>query len=175
MACQNLSCSRHDIAGKLHYHFAQNCNHTLISNTCNHKCLYMYTGVNEKNHWISNTIIHHIFSFELICNHGTVKRNGNYIHLFHVHKGDMNICSPEKSHISRGQRPREIWLFRGWTHFHISLLCKGNECFIPPVQRFGEFCQMKSFGHLCLQNHYFGTSLELYRYMTKALNLENFE
>jgi hypothetical protein len=28
-------------------------------------------------------------------------------------------------------------------------------------QRFGEFCQMKSFGHLCLQNYYFGTSLEL--------------
>ena len=26
---------------------------------------------------------------------------------------------------------------------------------------FGEFCQMKSFGHLCLQNYYFGTSLEL--------------
>jgi hypothetical protein len=33
------------------------------------------------------------------------------------------------------------------------------ECFIPPGQRFGEFCQMKSFGHLCLQNYYFGTSL----------------
>jgi hypothetical protein len=32
--------------------------------------------------------------------------------------------------------------------------------FIPPGQRFGEFCQMKSFGHLCLQNYYFGTSLE---------------
>jgi hypothetical protein len=43
----------------------------------------------------------------------------------------------------------------------ISPLCKGNECFIPPGQRFGEFCQMKSFGHLCLQNYYFGTSLEL--------------
>jgi hypothetical protein len=40
----------------------------------------------------------------------------------------------------------------------ISPLCKGNECFIPPGQRFGEFCQMKSFGHLCLQNYYFGTS-----------------
>jgi hypothetical protein len=28
-------------------------------------------------------------------------------------------------------------------------------------QRFGEFCQMKSFSYLCLQNYYFGTSLEL--------------
>ena len=60
-------------------------------------------------------------------------------------------------------------------HIFISPLCKGNECFIPPGQRFGEICQMKSVGHLCLQNYYFGTSLELYRYMTKALNLENFE
>jgi hypothetical protein len=33
----------------------------------------------------------------------------------------------------------------------ISPLCKGNECFIPPGQRFGEFCQMKSFSYLCLQ------------------------
>jgi hypothetical protein len=56
--------------------------------------------------------------------------------------------------------PRAIWLFRGWTNF-ISPLCKGNKCFIPPGQQFGEFCQMKSFGQLCLQNYYFGTSLEL--------------
>ena len=90
----------------------------------------------------------------------------NIIHLFPVHKGDMNICSPEKSHIYD--------YFEGEQSF-ISPLCKGNECFIPPGQRFGEFCQMKTFGHLCLQNYYFGTSLELYRYMTKALNLENFE
>jgi hypothetical protein len=34
-------------------------------------------------------------------------------HLFPLHKGDMKICSPEKSHISRGQRQREIWLFEG--------------------------------------------------------------
>jgi len=46
----------------------------------------------------------------------------NIMHLFPLHKGDMKICSPEKSHISRGQRPREIWLFRGWTNFHISLI-----------------------------------------------------
>jgi hypothetical protein len=69
---------------------------------------------------------------------------------------------------------REIWRFvhprkvaRGkydyleCEHIFISPLCKGNKCFIPPGQRFGEFCQMKSFGHLCLQNYYFGTSLEL--------------
>jgi hypothetical protein len=69
---------------------------------------------------------------------------------------------------------REIWRFvhprkvaRGkYDYFEgeqifISPLCKGNKCFIPPGQRFGEFCQMKSFGHLCLQNYYFGTSLEL--------------
>jgi hypothetical protein len=34
----------------------------------------------------------------------------------------------------------------------ISPLCKGNKCFIPPGQRFGEFCQMKSFGHLCFHH-----------------------
>ena len=56
----------------------------------------------------------------------------NTIHLFPLHKGDIKICSPEKSHVSE------------------------YECFIPPGQRFGEFCQMKS-----IQNYYFGTSLEL--------------
>ena len=82
------------------------------------------------------------------------------IHLFPLHKGDMKICSPEKNHISRGQHVREIWLFRGWTNF-ISPLCKGNKCFIPLGQCFGEFCQIKSVCHLCLQNYYFGTYLEL--------------
>ena len=82
------------------------------------------------------------------------------IDLFPLHKGDMKICSPEKSHISRGQRPGKYDYFEG-EHIFISPLCKGNECFIPSGQRFGEFCQMKSFGHLCLQNYYFGTSLEL--------------
>jgi hypothetical protein len=57
------------------------------------------------------------------------------IHVFPLHKEDMKICTAEKSHISRGQRPREIWLFRGWANF-ISPLCKGNKCFIPPGQRF---------------------------------------
>ena len=74
----------------------------------------------------------------------------NTIHLFPLHKGDMKICFPEKSHD----------YFEGEKIF-ISPLCKGNECFIPPGQRFGEFRQMESFGHLCLQNYYFGTSLEL--------------
>jgi hypothetical protein len=81
---------------------------------------------------------------------------GDIIHLFPLHKGDMKICSPEKSHISRGKYD----YFKGEQIF-ISPLCKGNKCFIPPSQRFGEFCQMKSFDHLCLQNYYFGTSLEL--------------
>ena len=85
----------------------------------------------------------------------------NIIHLFPLHKGDMKICLPEKYDYFEGEQ------------MFMSPLCKGNECFIPPGQRFGEFCQMKSFGHLCLQNYYFGTSLKLY--MTKALNLENFE
>ena len=68
----------------------------------------------------------------------------------------MKICSPEKIKIALGKYD----YFEGEQIF-ISPLCKGNECFIPPGQRFGEFCQMKSFGHLCLQNYYFGTSLEL--------------
>ena len=34
--------------------------------------------------------------------------NYDNIHLFPLHKGDMKICSPEKSHISRGKRRREI-------------------------------------------------------------------
>ena len=49
-------------------------------------------------------------------------KGGDIIHLFPLHKGDMKICSPEKSHISWGQRPSEIWLFRGWANFHISLM-----------------------------------------------------
>jgi hypothetical protein len=50
-----------------------------------------------------------------------------------------------------------LYMQRGWNdvqYINISSLCKGNKCFIPPGQRFGEFCQMKSFRHLCLQNHY---------------------
>jgi hypothetical protein len=57
----------------------------------------------------------------------------NSIHLFPLHKGDMKICSPEKSHISRGQHD----YFEG-EQIHISLM-QGKECFIPPGQRFGEF------------------------------------
>ena len=61
-----------------------------------------------------------------------------------------NICYQATSVILYIYFPciREIWRFV-------------HKCFIPPGQRFGEFCQMKSFGHLCLQNYYFGTSLEL--------------
>ena len=66
----------------------------------------------------------------------------------------------EKSYFPRAT-PEWNDYFEGEQIF-ISLLCKGNECFIPPGQRFGEFCQMKSFCHLCLQNYYFGTLLELY-------------
>jgi hypothetical protein len=62
------------------------------------------------------------------------------IHLFPLQKGDMKICSPEKSHISR----RKYDYFEG-EQISISPLCKWNECFIPPGQRFGQFCQMKSF------------------------------
>jgi len=78
-------------------------------------------------------------------------RNQQYTFIS-LHKGDMKICSPEKSH--------KYDYFEGEQIF-ISPLCKGNKCFIPPGQRFGEICQMKCFGHLCLQNYYFGTSLEL--------------
>ena len=102
----------------------------------------------------------------------------------------LNIC-PQLNHIKLNLRMvilyiyfpciREIWTFvhprivifpksniRGkynyfeGEHIFISPLCKGNAFFIPPGQRFGEFYQMESFGNLCLQNYYFGTSLELY-------------
>ena len=68
----------------------------------------------------------------------------------------LRFVHPRKVIFTEGN----IWLFSGEQIF-ISPLCKGNECFIPPGQHFGEFCQMKFFGHFCLQNHYFGTSLEL--------------
>jgi hypothetical protein len=42
----------------------------------------------------------------------TKTRKVNIIHLFPLHKGDMQICSPEKSHISRGQRPSEMTISR---------------------------------------------------------------
>jgi hypothetical protein len=44
------------------------------------------------------------------------------IHLFPLHKGDMRICSPEKSHISRGQRGGKYDYFEGEQIF-ISPLC----------------------------------------------------
>jgi hypothetical protein len=69
-----------------------------------------------------------------------------------VHPRKVIVICPEG--IARGKYD----YFEGEQIF-ISPLCKGNECFIPPGQRFGEFCQMKSFGHLCLQNYYFGTSM----------------
>jgi hypothetical protein len=59
---------------------------------------------------------------KIICYGNKLIFWGNNIHALLLHKGDMKICSPEKSHISRGQRPRKIWLFRGWTNFHISLM-----------------------------------------------------
>ena len=92
----------------------------------------------------------------------------------------IHLFNREKSYFPRATPYiREIWRFvhrrkvifpesnaRGkYDYFEgeqifISHLCKGNKCVIPPGERFGEFCQMKSFGHLCLQNYYFGTSLE---------------
>ena len=69
----------------------------------------------------------------------------------------MKICSPEKYDYFHGEQ------------IFTSPLYKGNEYFIPPSQCFGEFCQMKSFGHLCLQNYYFGTSLELSLLSIKAM------
>ena len=92
------------------------------------------------------------------------------MHSLLLHKGDMKICSPEKSHISRGQRPGKYDYFEGEQIF-ISPLYKGRECCIPPRLRFDEFCQMKYFGRLCLQNYYFGTSL----YRAKSWRISNKE
>ena len=89
------------------------------------------------------------------------------IHLFPLHKGDMKICSPEKVIFPEGNAQWKYDYFEGEQIF-ISPLCRGNKCFIPPGQRFGEFCQMKCFDHLCLQNYYFGTSLELYDQSVKS-------
>ena len=90
-----------------------------------------------------------------------------YISRINIIEWNKKICSPE---IARGKYD----YFEGEKNF-TSPLCKGNECFIPSGRRFGEFCQMKSVGHLCLQNYYFGTSLELSLLTSKVLNLENFE
>jgi hypothetical protein len=76
--------------------------------------------------------------------HISVIRNSQdltLIHLFPMHKGDMNICSPEKNHIYD--------YFEGEQSF-ISPLCKGNECFIPPGQRFGEFCLKAEMSHVTI-------------------------
>ena len=75
----------------------------------------------------------------------------------------------EKSYF-RGQRPGKYDYFEGEQIF-ISPLCKGRECCIPPRLRFDEFCQMKYFGRLCLQNYYFGTSL----YRAKSWRISNKE
>jgi hypothetical protein len=97
----------------------------------------------------------------------------NTIHLFPLHKGDMGYFLPFPfiREIWRFVHPRKVIFPEGnargkYDYFEgekifVSPLCKGNKCVIPPGQRFGEFCEMRSFGHLCLQNYYFGTSLEL--------------
>ena len=84
------------------------------------------------------------------------------IHLFPLHNGDVKIffVHPRKVIFPEGNARGKYDYFEG-EHIFISPLWKGNECFIPQGQRFGEFCQMKSFYHLCLQTYYFGTSLEL--------------
>ena len=104
------------------------------------------------------------------------------IHLFPLHKGDMQICSPEKSHISRGQRhARGKYDYFEGEQIFISLLCKGNECFIPPAQRFWWILSNEIFWPSLSTKLLFRnisgvifTNME-YRYMTKALNIENFE
>ena len=103
----------------------------------------------------------------------------NNIHLFPLQKGDMKICSPEKSHISRGQCPREIWLFRGWTNFHISLM-QGKWMLYSTRPTFwwilpNEIFWPSLFTKLLFRNisGVIFTSME-YRYMTKALNLAEF-
>ena len=67
---------------------------------------------------------------------------------------------PRKVIFPEGNAGGKYDYFEGELIF-ISPLCKGNKFFISSGQRFGEFCQMKSFGHFCLQNYYFGTSLGL--------------
>jgi hypothetical protein len=101
-------------------------------------------------------------------------------YLFPLHKGVMKICSPEKSHISRGQRPREIWLFRGWTNLHISLM-QGKWMFYSTRPTFwwilpNEIFRPSLFTKLLFRNisGVIFTNME-YRYMIKVLNLENFE
>ena len=82
------------------------------------------------------------------------------MHLFPLHRVIWRFVHPRKVIFLEGNIHGKYDYFEGEQIF-ISPLCKGNECFIPPGQRFGEFYQMKSFGHLCLQNYYFGTSLDL--------------
>ena len=104
----------------------------------------------------------------------------NIIHLFPLHKGDMKICSPEKSHISRGQCPREIWLFWGWKNFHISLM-QGKWMFYSTRPTFwwilpNEIFWPSLYTKLSFRNISGVIFINMeYRYMTKALNLENFE
>ena len=83
-----------------------------------------------------------------------------YIFYFPCIREIWRFFHPRKVIFPEGNAPEKYDYFKGEQIF-ISPLCKGNKCFIPPGQRFGEFCQMKSFDHLCLQNYYFGTSLEL--------------
>ena len=77
----------------------------------------------------------------------------------------MKICSPEKSHISRGQRPREIWLFRGWTNFQICLM-QGKRMFCSTRPTFW-----------WILNSFFQTSLLIlwfWYYIVKQLKLSTY-
>jgi len=89
----------------------------------------------------------------------------NIIHLFPLHKGDMKICSPEKSNISRGQRPREIWLFWGWKNFHISIM-QGKWMFYSTRPTF--WWILNSFFHTSLLDLWF------WYYIVKQLKITTF-
>jgi hypothetical protein len=100
-----------------------------------------------------------IVFYPSVCAAMFVKNPKNTLYARFVH--------PKKVIFPEGNARGKYDYFKG-EQIVISPLCKGIKCFIPPGQRFGEFFQMKCFVHFCLQNYYFGTSLELYDQSVKS-------
>ena len=80
-----------------------------------------------------------MFSQHWRCRETTLLFPPNNIHLFPLHKREIwRLVHPRKVIFPEGNARGKYDYFEG-EHIFISPLCKGNEYFIPPGQRFGEF------------------------------------
>ena len=83
----------------------------------------------------------------------------------------MQICSPEKSHISRGQRPSEMTISRVNKFSYLSYAREMNALF----HQANVLVNSAKWNLFAIFVYKIIISGHLWSYMTKALNLENFD